>query len=81
MDKIEKFLRDRAEKERKYLREVIFPKILNLDLKGLDVKKLRGYPLWRVRYKKIRIVFAKAANKGIVFRLDFRGKIYKNLDQ
>ncbi len=79
MDKIEKFLRSKSKKERQYLKNVIFPKILNLDLKELKVKKINVYPLWRVRYKDIRILFSKINKKGIIFKLALRKDIYKNL--
>jgi hypothetical protein len=80
MDKIRKFLESLLKKERKHLETNIFPEIFSLDLKNLDIKKLKNYPIWRVKYKKIRILFAKTKNKeGIIIRVDFRKEVYKNL--
>ena len=79
MDKIEKFLKSLSKKDRKYLKNSILPKILSLDLKGLDVKKIRGLPVWRIRHGKIRILFMKTDSKGVLVRMGLRKDVYKDL--
>ena len=79
MDKIEKFLNSLSKKERKYLLDVLFPKIKNLDFKGLDIKKIKNYPLWRIRYGKIRILFSKTEKGGLIYAIGPRKDIYKNI--
>lgn len=81
MDKIEKFLKILSKKERKYLLEVILPCILNLNLSDFDVKKVKSMPFWRVKYKTVRIIFAKKNEKGVIMRIGFRKDAYKNLSQ
>jgi predicted N-acyltransferase len=80
MDKIDKFLASLRSNERKHLVEVIFPKIRDLDLKGLNVKKLSGYDLWRVKWKDIRVLFVKTNTKGIIMTLGTRQGIYKKIN-
>ncbi|MBU0578166.1 hypothetical protein KKF04_05315 [Patescibacteria group bacterium] len=80
MDEITKFLLKLHKKERQYLQSIIFPKIRDLKLKGLSIKKISGFSLWRIRHGKIRIIFAKINGKGVLVRIGFRGgDIYKNL--
>ncbi len=78
MDKIQKFLEKLTKKERQYIVNKIIPRIISLDLEGLDVKKLRNQPLWRVRWKGIRILFAKIDGKGRLYRVGFRKDVYKS---
>ncbi len=79
MDKIAKFLKQLTKKERDHLKNEIFLKVKNLDTKGLNIKKIKGYPLWRIRYGRIRILFAKINDQGILVKIGFRKDIYKGL--
>lgn len=79
MDKIAKFLKQLTKKERDHLKKEIFLKIRNLNTKNLDVKKVKGYPLWRVRCGRIRILFAKQNDQGVLVKIGFRKDIYKGL--
>lgn len=77
VSKVEKILAklSLAEKEKVLaLRE----KITNLDLEELDIKPVkRQNGLYRLRVGKIRIIFAKRENKGIIIKIDYRDKVYK----
>lgn len=71
---LEKFLAKITEKEKKILRGII-EKIIEKDLKGLDVKKLTGHEnFFRVRKGDFRIIFkmSKADSKilGVERRAD-----------
>ena len=79
MDKIEKFLAILNKKERAYILSFVFPKIQNLDLKGLDTKRVTGFPLWRVRVKNVRIIFLKNQKEGVILKMSFRKDAYKDL--
>lgn len=79
MDSITKFLLLLKKSEADYLKNIIFPKIASLDLDDLDVKKMQGYPFWRVRYGRIRVIFAKENGKGIIVKVGFRKDIYQKL--
>lgn len=55
MDKIDKFLRKLITRERKEVEEIV-SRILDDDLDGLDLKKLKGFAnIFRVRKGNIRI--------------------------
>jgi len=77
MDKIKKLLKSLPKRDRDYLKKKILPKIRDLDLDGLDVKKLRGLPVWRVRHGKIRVLFMKSEKEGVIVRLGLRKDVYK----
>jgi len=52
-------------------------KIASLDLKNLDVKKLKGFKcIFRCRVGKFRIVFEKKGNTGIILEINTRGDVY-----
>lgn len=77
MNKIEKFLQKLSKKERQKLLDLIV-KIIALDLKDLDVKKMKKFDdLFRIREGKIRIVFKKEKGRGILVNIDYRGRVYK----
>ncbi len=81
MDKIEKFLRKLTRKQRSLLKSSIFPKILNLELKNLDVKPLKGYKgFYRMRVGKLRVIFYKnePLKNGVLIAIDYRENVYKN---
>jgi len=76
MDKINKFLSKLSKKERGIFSE-IFLDIYNLNIQSYDIKALKGLKgFYRLRKGKIRIVFEKKDNKGILFDMDFRKDIY-----
>ncbi|MBU2524783.1 hypothetical protein KKG71_06350 [Patescibacteria group bacterium] len=77
MDKIQKFLKKLTKKDRDYLINNVFPRIVNLELSNLDVKKLKDLDnLYRVRHKNIRIVFSKGKAGNIAY-ISFRKDINK----
>ncbi|MDD2693341.1 MAG: hypothetical protein PHY14_00235 [Candidatus Gracilibacteria bacterium] len=79
MDKITKFLLKLSLSERIILLEIL-EQISNLHLDNLDVKKLAGETdLFRVRKGKIRIIFRKVGQKGMIVNIDYRGDVYKDL--
>lgn len=79
-DKVKKFLRKLQPKQRDQILKAL-DKLAKNELKGLDVKPLSGHDGWyRCRVGKIRIVFVRTkAGKNIVYAVDFRGGIYKDL--
>ena len=82
MDPIAKFLKKLSPKQRQILLEKFLPKIRALDLSGLNVKALKGFPgMYRVRYSGFRVIFSKDSerNMGIIFALDSRKQVYRNL--
>ena len=80
MDRIIKFLIKLSDKERNYLKTVIFPKIASLELKTLRVKQLKAKEqLFVVRYGKIRIVFKKENQKGKIVLIGLRKDVYEKL--
>jgi len=79
MDKIEKFLVKLSSKDRELVAVLIMKAICG-DLKGLDVKKLKGFKgLYGIREGKIRVVFEKSILGNRVLNVDFRGEVYKHL--
>lgn len=77
MDKISKFLRKLKQNEHDLLR-VILHDIQNLNIRGYDVKMLKGYKgMYLLRKGDFRIVFYKKDDKGIVFALTYRKDAYK----
>jgi len=57
---------------------VIVKNIIVLHLSGYDIVAMEWYPwFFRVRKWKIRIIFTKSWNKGMIQRIDFRGDVYK----
>lgn len=77
MDDLEKFLRKLSRKERKLLVREVFPKILRLEHGGLDIKKMKGMAVWRVRHGKIRILFVKHGGRGVIIGIGYRKDVYK----
>ena len=59
MDKIQKFLQKLSHNERNVI-EGLITKVVGDDLKGLDIKRLKGEEgLYRVRKGNIRIIFLR----------------------
>ena len=78
MDKITKFLLRLSKKEREILL-FLLERIKNLDLDWLDIKKLEWEKnMYRVRKWKIRIIFKKLWNTGLIIDMNYRSQIYKN---
>jgi len=73
MDKIQKALEKLTLKEKKKVKEILI-KLKNQQLKGLDIKKLKGREdIFRVRKGQIRIVY-KTDSKGSIFILTIERK-------
>ena len=71
MDKIEKFLKKLSPDERGIALRII-EKVLSRDIRGLDIKKLKGeHNLFRVRKGNIRIVFFQGNS---IVRIIFIGR-------
>jgi len=79
-DKIKKVLRKLVEKERKIVKDIL-ENIEKENLKGLNIKKLKGYDdIFRVRKRGIRIIFKKTGKNIFVLSIERRSsKTYKNL--
>lgn len=78
MDKIQKFLLSLNQKERAQVVH-IFEDIRNWNIKNHDVKPLKGHKgFFRLRKGKIRIIFAKGENIGIIINIGYRKDIYRN---
>lgn len=66
MDKILKFLQKRTSNERQRLMEAV-ERISCHDLKGLDIKKLKGDDsFFRVRIGNFRIIFERIENENFI---------------
>lgn len=77
MDKIQKFLLSLSEKERLNLLK-IFADIRLWKIGKYDIKSLKGYKgFFRLRKGKIRVVFTKSGDIGIVINIGYRKDIYK----
>lgn len=72
MDRIEKFLSKRTEKERSILMAAI-NLIARNEWNGLDVKKLKGFKkLFRVRVGNFRIIAEKGSRESYILKIDER---------
>lgn len=72
MDKIEKFFR-RLNKTQSQLLSKVLLDVVALKLGGYEVKKLRGFKdYYRLRVGKIRIVFRKVKEEGVVIDILLR---------
>lgn len=79
MDKIQKFLRLLSVKDRAVLSKILAD-IRTLTLKNYDIKPLKGYKgVFRLRKGKIRAVFVKIQNKGMLINMAYRKDVYKNI--
>ena len=74
MTKLEKFLSKLAARERVVILPII-ERILRLDLRGLDVKKLKGIDdVYRVRKGDVRIVFHIENGKAYILDIGRKGE-------
>jgi len=80
VDRIEKALRRLSQKERKQIKS-IFEQISSGDLRGLDVKKLKGREdIFRVRKGDIRIMYRVSSGRVFVLAIERRSeKTYRDL--
>jgi len=79
MDKISKFLARLTPSDRHRL-AILIERLLQKDLAGLDIKKLRNAAsLFRVRDGKIRIIFRQEGATIILVDINFRKDVYKHL--
>lgn len=77
MDKIQKFLLSLSEAERGILLKV-FADIRQWKIGKYDVKPLKGHKgFFRLRKGKIRIIFTKSGDIGIIINIGYRKDIYK----
>jgi len=79
MNKVAKFLLKLSKKDRDHLRQVLFPKIRRLALQELGAEKMSGFSYWKIRYRKIRIIFCEIDGKGFILSIGYRGDVYKNI--
>ena len=74
MSKLKKLL-SKFDKEERRIIETLIERIISLNWRSLNVKKLKGYQnIFRVRKGKIRIIFAKEENNIFVFSIDRRSE-------
>ena len=77
MDKIRKFLLSLSKNERAVLLQ-ISADIRQWKIENHDVKSLKGHKgFFRIRKGKMRIVFTKNGDIGIVINIGYRKDIYK----
>lgn len=80
MDKIEKALKKLAEKEKRFVKEILV-NIQKENLKSLDMKKLKGRDdVFRIRKGKTRIVFRKSKESTSILSIERKtDRTYKDL--
>jgi len=77
MDKILKFLKSLNKKDQLKI-DKIFDDIIDNKLKNYKIVKLKGFKdYYRIKFKKIRIVFQKNDKSNQVINIQFRKDIYK----
>ncbi len=79
MDQIEKFIRKLNKKLAHKIASAL-ENIIQLNLKNYDVTKMKGFDdLYRIRIGKIRIIFRKSAGTGYPICIEYRGSVYKKV--
>jgi len=79
MDKIEKFLQKLTQAERKLLASIM-TKVRDNNLRGFDVKPLKGYKnLYRLRRSNFRVIFWCDSKSTTIVHVDYRKDSYKKL--
>jgi mRNA interferase RelE/StbE len=79
MPNLKKLLSRFDEEERKII-EILIKKIVSLNWKNLDIKKLKGYEdIFRVRKGKIRIIFSKNKKEINIISIERRCEDTYNL--
>jgi mRNA-degrading endonuclease RelE of RelBE toxin-antitoxin system len=78
MDKIKKALKKLTAKEREQIKNILV-KLDQGDLKGLDIKKLKGREdIYRVRKGSLRMIFRQDNQKIFLLTIERRsGKTYR----
>lgn len=72
MEKIKKYLLKLSQEERTKIEDVL-EKIVDNDIDGLDIKKLKGYEdIYRVRIGKNRIIFQRVDGAPLVLEISRR---------
>jgi len=74
-----KKLLSKFDREERFALEILIEKIISLNWKKLDVKKLKGYQeVFRLRKGKIRIIFSKNKMDVSIINIERRNeKTYK----
>ncbi len=73
MDKITKALRLLSAREQVLIKEVLI-RIQQSDLKGYDIKKLKGHDnIFRIRRGDIRIIFLRRESGVMILAIERRG--------
>jgi len=76
MDKILKFLKQLNKKDQSKI-DQIFDDIIDNKLKNYKIVKLKGFKdYYRIKFKKIRIVYQKNKETNEVINIQFRKNIY-----
>lgn len=72
-------LLSKFDKEERKIIEFLLERIISLNWRNLDIKKLRGYDdIFRARKGKIRIIFAKEKKEIYIIAVEHRNeKTYK----
>ena len=73
MREIEKFLRKLSAKEKSGLKERI-SKLIELDWKNLDIKKLSGEEKFRMKFGRIRVIFVMSRQNVKIIKIDWRNE-------
>lgn len=72
MPRVKKFL-SRFSKEEREIIEFLLEKIISLNWRNLDIKKLRGYQnIFRVRRGRIRIIFYRNGGEIRIINIERR---------
>ena len=68
-----KKLLSRFSKEEKEIIEILIKKVISLNWRGLDIKRLKGHQnIFRVRKGKIRIIFSKDKKEIFIIAIERR---------
>ena len=80
MDRIQKFIYKLSKRQQAKVRAA-YCAIIQNDLKGLDIKPLKGRKDWfRCRIGNIRIIFFRTKHRdNIIHSVQFRGKAYRDM--
>ena len=70
-----KKLLSKFNKENREILEFLIEKIISLDWRGLDIKKLQGYDdIFRLRKGKIRVIFSKDKKEISIINIERRNE-------
>lgn len=71
MDAIKKALQKLSKKDRTVVLDII-ESLLRGETNSLDIKKLRGLELYRVRKGRVRVIYYIEDEKPVVYKIDLR---------